>query len=100
MFSTHHPTMDWKLSSPDNYFATKQVTDNWSVGSGEFRVTFWRRPLTARCEAIAAAGFAIEQLVEPEPLAALADRDPVAYEEVRTKPRFLFFRLRPWPNRP
>ena len=45
--------------------------------------------------AIAESGFVIEQLVEPEPLASLADSDPVAYEEISTKPRFLFFCLRP-----
>jgi hypothetical protein len=49
-------------------------------------------------EAIASAGFVIERLAEPAPLAALADRDPAAYKVIRTKPRFLFFRLRPAPS--
>ena len=95
VFSTHHPAMDWQLSSPENYFAVKQVSETWSKGGGQFEVTFWRRPLTAMCRAIAESGFVIEQLVEPEPLASLADSDPVAYEEISTKPRFLFFCLRP-----
>ena len=95
VFSTHHPTMDWQLHSPEDYFAVKKVTDQWSKGTGVFEVTFWRRPLTAMCRAIAEAGFVIERLVEPWPLASLATRDPAAYEEIRTKPRFLFFALRP-----
>ncbi len=95
VFSTHHPTMDWMLSSPDDYFAVKQVTDTWPKGGRAFEVTFWRRPLTDMCEAIADAGFVIERLVEPGPLADLAERDADAYETIRTKPRFLFFRLRP-----
>jgi ubiquinone/menaquinone biosynthesis C-methylase UbiE len=95
VFSTHHPTMDWMLSSPDDYFAVKQVTDTWSKGGRDFAVSFWRRPLTAMCEAIAAAGFVIERLVEPAPLPELAQRNPHANEEIRTSPRFLFFRLRP-----
>jgi hypothetical protein len=37
----------------------------------------------------------MERLVEPEPLAELAERDAGAYETIRTKQRFLFFRLRP-----
>jgi ubiquinone/menaquinone biosynthesis C-methylase UbiE len=94
VFSTHHPTMDWELHSPDDYFAVKQVTEIWRKGSGDFQVTFWRRPLTAMTEAIASAGFVIEHLVEPEPRAELQDRDPGAYELIRTKPRFLFFSLR------
>lgn len=95
VFSTHHPTMDWPLSCPEDYFAIKQVTDTWEKAGGEFQVTFWRRPLTAMCEAIFSAGFLIERLVEPEPLATLASHDPASYLELSTRPRFLFFRLRP-----
>ena len=93
VFSTHHPAMDWEYS-PDDYFATKQVTERWQKGSGEFDVTFWRRPLTAMTAAIASSGFVIEQLVEPEPIPELIDRDPAAYAQIHTSPRFLFFRLR------
>ncbi len=98
VFSTHHPTLDWQLSSPDDYFAIKQVTDTWEKGTGQFEVTFWRRPLTAMCEAIASGGFVIERLVEPAPLPALAQHDADAYKEISTKPRFLFFRLHPSPD--
>jgi ubiquinone/menaquinone biosynthesis C-methylase UbiE len=93
VFSTHHPTMDWE-HSPDDYFATKQVTERWHKGLEEFDVTFYRRPLTAMTHAISSSGFVIEQLVEPEPVPELRDRDPAADEQIRTKPRFLFFRLR------
>ncbi len=93
VFSTHHPAMDWQ-HSPDDYFATMQVTERWHKGPAEFDVTFWRRPLTAMTAAIASSGFVIEQLVEPEPLPALADRDHAAYTQLRTEPRFLFFRLK------
>ncbi|MGH3403930.1 MAG: class I SAM-dependent methyltransferase [Streptosporangiaceae bacterium] len=95
VFSTHHPAMDWQLHSPEDYFAIRQVTETWQAGSGDFEVTFWRRPLTAMTEAIAAAGFVIERLTEPEPAARLAELDPRADHSIRTQPRFLFFRLRP-----
>jgi ubiquinone/menaquinone biosynthesis C-methylase UbiE len=94
VFSTHHPTMDWKLHSFDDYFAVKQVSETWAKGSGEYEVTFWRRPLTTMTAAIAAAGFVITQLVEPQPVPELQGRDPASYELLRTEPRFLFFRLR------
>jgi ubiquinone/menaquinone biosynthesis C-methylase UbiE len=93
VFSTHHPTMDWE-HSPDDYFAIKRVTERWQKGSGEFDVTFYRRPLTAMTNAISSSGFVIEKLVEPEPVPELLNRDPAAYEQIRTEPRFLFFRLR------
>jgi len=91
--STHHPAMDWQLHSADDYFSVKQVTETWAKGSGHFEVTFWRRPLTAMCDDIAAAGLVIERLVEPAPLPELADRDPGAFDLLSSVPRFLFFRL-------
>lgn len=95
VFSTHHPTMDAELHSPDNYFAIKQVTETWRKGDREFQVTFWRRPLTAMAEAIAEAGFVIDRLVEPPPGVGLQGRDPEAYDLIVRKPRFILFRLRP-----
>lgn len=43
--------------------------------------------------AIAASGFVIDLLVEPEPAPQLRDRDPGADARLRTRPAFLFFRL-------
>jgi ubiquinone/menaquinone biosynthesis C-methylase UbiE len=93
VFSTHHPAMDWE-ASPDNYFAKIRVTNTMKANGREYPVTAWRRPLTSMTEAIAAAGFVIERLVEPEPMAELASVDPRADNLIRTRPRFLFFRLR------
>jgi SAM-dependent methyltransferase len=97
VFTTHHPSGDWQLHAPDDYFAVKQVTETWHAGDTEFEVTFWRRPLRSITEAIAAAGFVIERLSEPEPAPGLAERDPRADRIIRTEPCFLFFRLRPGP---
>lgn len=92
VFSTHHPAMDWE-HSPQDYFAVKQVTELWRKGDRDFEVTFWRRPLTAMTEAIASSGLVIERLIEPRPLPELRERDPDAYRDITTRPRFLFFRL-------
>lgn len=93
VFSTHHPAMDWQLHSADDYFAVRQVTEAWTLVRGPFDVTFWRRPLTAMTAAIAAAGFVIDRLVEPEPTPELREQDPGADARLRTRPAFLFFRL-------
>jgi ubiquinone/menaquinone biosynthesis C-methylase UbiE len=93
VFSTHHPAMDWQLHSSDDYFAVKQVTETWHKGGQPFDVTFWRRPLTAMTAAISSAGFVIDRLVEPDPSPELRQRDPQDYDKIRTRPRFLFFRL-------
>jgi ubiquinone/menaquinone biosynthesis C-methylase UbiE len=93
VFSTHHPAMDWQLHSPGDYFAVRQVTESWTLAGGPFEVTRWRRPLTAMTAAIAAAGFLIDRLVEPEPAPELREQDPEADARFRTHPAFLFFRL-------
>jgi SAM-dependent methyltransferase len=93
VFSTHHPAGDWQEYSREDYFAVKQVTDVWTQGGQPFEVTLWRRPLTAMAAAISQAGFVIDQLVEPEPVTELEQRDPDEYRRFRTNPSFLFFRL-------
>lgn len=94
VFSTHHPTWDGRNHSPGDYFKKLQVTEEWSRGGGLFPVTFWRRPLREMTRAIARAGFVIEQLDEPEPLAELQEVDAASYEELCRFPFFLLFRLR------
>lgn len=99
VFSTHHPAMDWRLHSPDDYFAIKQVSEVWTRDGLPFEVTFWRRPLTAMTAAVTSAGFVIERLVEPAPSPAVEQRDPRVGRRLVTTPHFLFFRLRA-PTRP
>jgi SAM-dependent methyltransferase len=93
VFSTHHPTMDWQQHSRDDYFKVLHVTETWHKDGQSYDVTFWRRPLTAITAAISNAGFVIDRLVEPAPLPSLQQHDPEAYDKIRTRPRFLFFRL-------
>ena len=94
-FSTHHPTMDWKLFSPEDYFAKKQSTETWIKGGRPFEVTTWRRPLAEISRHVHEAGLAIELIDEPMPVAALAETDPATNERLRTRPHFLFVRAVP-----
>jgi SAM-dependent methyltransferase len=98
VFSTHHPAWDWQIHSPDDYFAKLQVTERWERAGRLFDVSFWRRPLREMTRAISRAGFAIELLDEPSPAPEGAEIDPEGYEAARTRPFFLFFRLRPRPE--
>lgn len=95
VFSTHHPTMDWKLHSRDDYFAKKQSTETWTKGGRPFEVTTWRRPLRSISEEIRLAGFVIEALDEPAPSGQLADREPATNEYLMTHPHFLFIKAVP-----
>ncbi len=92
VLSTHHPTMDWQLTG-GSYFETRQHSETWLKNGVQATVTFWRRPLTAMIAAFRASGFAIDQVVEPMPVAECAERFPEAYAGLTSSPRFLFFRL-------
>jgi len=93
--STHHPAWDIALSPSPNYFATELVRDTWSKGGRDYEVTFWRRPLSAMFRAIAQAGFRVDRLAEPQPRPECRVRFPEAWEQLTTRPTFLFFRLTP-----
>jgi SAM-dependent methyltransferase len=93
--STHHPTDDW-VRLGGSYFDVEAVTEVWSKG---WTVTAWRLPLTQLTSDITDAGFVIERLVEPRPLASMADTHPDAFDALTTCPAFVMFRLRPSPWR-
>lgn len=91
--STHHPFADYRWFDRPNYFATELMSDVWNKGGVDFPVQFWRRPLTAMVRSIRAAGFSIDDLVEPIPLPEAEAIDPDWFRQVSTEPQFLFFRL-------
>lgn len=90
VFSTHHPFMDWKLFERADYFAIERLDDTWDVGP----VSFYRRPLNAMSEALDAAGFWIERLLEPRPTEEFRQADPAGYERLQKNPWFLVIRAR------
>ena len=92
VLSTQHPTTDW-LRKGGSYFETKEEEDTWHRDGGEWRVRFWREPLTSLCAAIGAAGFLIERLVEPRPAEVMRDRWPEEWEKLQREPGFLALRL-------
>ena len=89
--STHHPVADW-LRLGGSYFTTEKLDELWH--NGEWRVRYWRQPLTATCDEFADAGFVIERLVEPRPLPEMAARFPDDYAKLIREPGFVDFRLR------
>ncbi|HEX2047775.1 MAG TPA: class I SAM-dependent methyltransferase [Acidimicrobiales bacterium] len=89
--STHHPTADWARLG-GSYFTVEKLDERWH--DGEWRVRYWRQPLTATCDEFADAGFFIERLVEPRPVPEMADRFPDDYAKLLQEPGFVDFRLR------
>jgi SAM-dependent methyltransferase len=93
VISTHHPLMDFRLSPTGKYFATELLEDEWSGFGQPVTVRFYRRPLTAIFEAIAASGFRLERLLEPFPTTECRRQAPSDYERLSRKPWFLCLRL-------
>lgn len=90
LFSTHHPFMDWQTFGLPDYFATVEVEDVWDVGP----VHFTRRPLRRIAGDLAAAGFVIERLDEPQPAPEMQAADPERFARLSANPWFLVVRAR------
>ena len=92
VLSRMHPTGDW-LRHGGSYFDVRTIEETWSKG---WTVRYWLAPLERTCEEIYAAGFVIERLLEPRPVAAAAVIRPAEYERLTREPSgFIAFRLRP-----
>jgi SAM-dependent methyltransferase len=87
--STLHPTADW-LRLGGSYFRDEMVEETWQR---DWLVHFRRAPLQALVADFASAGFVIESLVEPRPVAELANADPERFAKLNAEPAFIAFRL-------
>jgi GrpB-like predicted nucleotidyltransferase (UPF0157 family)/trans-aconitate methyltransferase len=91
VFSVHHPE-DWHWFGLTDYFPTERVVDEWEMGDRTQEVAFYRRPLSRTFSALRQAGFAVDEIAEPQPLPECEAAFPDAFKSLSTKPRFLFFR--------
>ncbi|WP_370961360.1 GrpB family protein [Amycolatopsis sp. cg9] len=89
VFSVHHPGEDWRWFSKENYFELELLEDEFPAGQV---VRFYRRPLSWTFTAVREAGFSVDRLEEPMPTAEAEEADPKWAANLRTKPRFLYFR--------
>jgi len=89
VLSTSHPTADW-LQHGGSYFATELIEETWQR---DWPVRYWRQPLEQWCAEFTQGGFVIERLVEPRPLAEMADRYPHEHQKLLREPGFIGFRL-------
>ncbi|SNT61253.1 Methyltransferase domain-containing protein [Actinomadura meyerae] len=97
VLSTEHPTMTW-MRLGGSYFAEEPYEESLS-DEKDWPIRAWRRPLTSICAGFRAAGFLIEELLEPHPVPEMADRYPEDYAQLEALPAFVAFRLIPAPPR-
>lgn len=89
-FSTHHPLMDVELFNLPDYFATVYIEDEWDTG----KVSYYHRSLTTILNSIVEAGFGLEKVLEPQPVAAMRITHPELYDKLMHNPWFLVIRAR------
>jgi hypothetical protein len=95
VLSRLHPTGDW-LRHGGSYFEPRVVEETWVNG---WHVRFWLSPLQDTCAELREAGFLIEQLVEPRPVPAGAEVDPLRHARLSREPSgFLAIRAIPDPR--
>ena len=93
VLSTHHPLMDMRISDSDDYLGVYTYTDEWAVGDQTMRMRFWHRPLRAMLAAFTSSGFAVGDIVEPDPRPEMAEVAPDVYRQLSRDAQFLFFSL-------
>ncbi len=93
VLSTHHPVAVMRITEREDYLATFTFTEDWVRDDHTMRMRFWHRPLRAMLAAFAAAGFAVEDIVEPEPRPEMAATAPDAYRILTSRALFLLFSL-------
>jgi len=92
--SVDHPSAiylaDRLAGGTSSYFETRQRTEEWTMGGQTTQLTFWDRPLHAMTDAFTAAGFRINVISEPPPVAAAYDLFPDEFRGL-TSTSFLCF---------
>jgi SAM-dependent methyltransferase len=95
VFSVAHPFVEFFDRRPGgNYFEVERVEYVWRGFGPAVRVPSYRRPLEAMLDPLLEAGFALERLLEPRPVAQFREREPADYEKLMRQPGFIGFRAR------
>jgi ubiquinone/menaquinone biosynthesis C-methylase UbiE len=85
--SISHPMTDFELSPTGNYFERELIKEEWPSFGVE--VSSYRRSLSEIYGSIRHAGFDVESLWEPRPLASMRKDHPQIFERLERAPAFL-----------
>lgn len=91
-FSCSHPLADFQLHSAGSYFSTERYAVTWGGFGVRVKVPAYRRPLGAILNPLIAAGFAIDQVLEPQPTEAFRQAAPDEHRALSRRPGFLCVR--------
>jgi SAM-dependent methyltransferase len=92
--SVDHPFVAYTHHDPrprPDYFATTSYTFDWMLNGRSTPMRFWRKSLHAMVDAFTTAGFRLAVISEPQPAPAARELFPDDFQDLATKPCFLFF---------
>jgi SAM-dependent methyltransferase len=95
VISLDHPFGPPLPGQRGGYFDTELVSDTWRKADVRITQRFWRRPLGVVFSAFADAGFAVDQIVEPQPSEEALRRFPKELSGLVGVPIFIVYRLLP-----
>jgi SAM-dependent methyltransferase len=97
VFSVDHPfDQFYQHANGGDYFVTETVDRwwNWPELKSSVRLPQYRRPLSAMTNALLAAGFTLERIVEPQPQPEFRLLEPVEYARLMRQPGFICIRAK------
>lgn len=96
VYSAGHPQADFRFSASGDYFQTElfELLWRWDGQGGPFPIKSYRRPLQAMINPMIEAGFVLDRILEPQPIAEFQAADPEDYEKLRREPGFILMRGR------
>jgi SAM-dependent methyltransferase len=108
--SVDHPFVAYTIRNPrPDYFATTSYAFKWTFNGRSIPMRFWRKafnrtfnrqsmpmrfwrkPLHAMTDAFTTAGFRLSVISEPQPDPAARELFPDTFDDLSTRPTFLFF---------
>ncbi|WP_420709103.1 hypothetical protein [Streptomyces sp. AS58] len=94
-----HPVTAYTCRDPrPDYFAITSYTFDWVLGGQSTPMRLWRKPLHAMIDAFTTAGFGLSVISEPQPDPAARALFPDGFDDLSTKPCFLFFVVEALPS--
>ena len=88
LYSVHHPFMDFREFQRPDYFAVEMLTDTWVKPNITIDVSFYRRPLQEIINCTS-QHFAVEHVIEPQPVGQMKEADEKTYDKLMKNPHFL-----------
>jgi len=78
--------------TPGNYFEVEQFVTQWKeFGEPYLAIASYRRPLQSMLDLLVKAGFVVDKILEPKPIAEFQLADPKHYDKLMREPGFFVY---------